>query len=213
MIERWLGALPYREALERMLAHHAALVAGRAPEELWLLEHPAVITTGRRPAPGLPSPQRLEELGLEVIATDRGGLATWHGPGQLVAYLLLDLRPRRWGARDIVCRVESGIIGALAELGLEAGRRSGLPGIWVGRDKIAALGLNLEGGCSRHGLALNLHPDLSIYDQFLPCGIIDGGTTSLERCTGLRRSPAEVAPILSRHLRLALALDACGGTP
>jgi lipoyl(octanoyl) transferase len=183
----WLGRVPYAEALERQRQRREAIVAGQAPEALWLLEHEPVITTGRR-AVDLDS----ERLGVPVIQTERGGLATYHGPGQLVGYLLLDIGRRGGSVRGTVCAVEAGLIDWLRPQ-LMTGRREGYPGVWVGRDKIAAIGLHFRRGVSMHGFALNLTVELERFQGFSPCGIEDGGVTSLQRELGRSPAPGEVA--------------------
>lgn len=187
----WLGALPYHEALRRQRARRDAVLAGEAPEALWLLEHdPPVVTVGRRPAPGNPSAEALAAHGIDFAQTERGGLATWHGPGQLVAYFIVDAVGRKIGVRHMVARVEEAVIDWLAGRGVEAGRRAGYPGVWVGTDKICALGFHFRRGVSMHGLALNLCPDLAAgFGRILPCGIEDAGVTSLERIIGERVLP------------------------
>lgn len=208
---RWLGRVPYAETLQAQRAHREALARGDAAEELWLLEHEPVVTTGRREVLDLDR-DALAARGIPVVPTERGGLATWHGPGQLVAYLLLDAGSRGWGARALVATIEDTVITwlaeqGLAERGLSAGRRAGLPGVWVGRDKLCAVGLHLSRGLTLHGLALNLDPDLSAYGLFTPCGITDGGVGSLARLLGRAPSPAlaaaELGPRLAHALRHA----------
>ena len=136
-----------------------AILAGRADEVIWLLEHPVgVITTGRRPISVLPTNVQLAERGMELHRTERGGLATWHGPGQLMAYLMIRAQERGLGVRRMVCLVEGVIIDWLGIEGIQAQRRVGYPGIWVGTDKICALGLHFRRGVSMHGLAINLCP-------------------------------------------------------
>ena len=185
---QWRGRLPYTLALTEQRARREAIVRGEAPEADWLLEHDPVITTGRR-AVDLDT----QALGMPVIATERGGLATYHGPGQLVGYLLLDLGKRGGSVRSMVCAIEGGLIEWLQQRGLPAQRRTGCPGVWVGKDKIAALGLHFRRGVSMHGFALNLTVDLSGFSGFIPCGIEDGGVTSLSRELGSAPAPEEAA--------------------
>lgn len=206
---RWLGTVPYLQALDAQRAHREAIVAGRAGEELWLLEHPSVVTTGRRSVPDLDL-DRLARRGVPVVATERGGLATWHGPGQLVAYVLVDAGRRGIGARALVASVEEAVIGWLAGLGLAAGRREGLPGVWAGRDKLCAVGLHLAHGVSMHGLALNLDPDLGVYDLFTPCGVRDGGVGSVRRLLGTAPPPEAAARSLGPALIQAILAASSG---
>jgi len=196
----WLGRVPYGEALARQRARRRAIQEGRASEAVWLLEHPPVVTTGRRPAPGTPGRAALAARGVALHATERGGLATYHAPGQLVAYLLVDTGRRSLGVRHLVSRMEDAVIAWLASHGTTAGRREGLPGVWVGPDKIAALGLHVHRGVTMHGLALNLCPDLAGFGLIVPCGVTDGGITSLAQQQGRSPTPAIAAPSLGAAL-------------
>ena len=162
---------------------------------VWLLEHdPPVVTVGRREAPGTPGEEALAAVGTQRFAVERGGLATWHGPGQLVAWLVVDAPRRGLGVRTFVEALESAVIGWLATRGVAAHRRTGHPGVWVGRDKICAVGLHFRRGVSMHGIALNLRPDLGGFGLIVPCGITDGGVTSLLALRGASPSPKEAAP-------------------
>jgi len=175
----WLGRVPYAQALAQQRAHRAAVIAGTGAELIWLLEHDSVITTGRRPVVDLPTAAELQAAQTEVVHTERGGLATWHGPGQLIAYAILDAWSRGLGARGTVCAMEDGVMTYLSTLGITAGRRDGYPGVWVGTDKICALGMHFSRGVSMHGIALNLSPDMRGFGLIQPCGITDGGVTSV----------------------------------
>ena len=161
---RRLGRVDYTAALERMRAFTAARDAA-TPDELWLLEHPPVYTLGVRarrrepPANGIPA-----------VVTDRGGDITYHGPGQPVLYLLLDLERRGLGIHSLVRLIERATIDLLAELGIEAGDRPGAPGVYVAGRKIAALGLRVRAGCCYHGVALNARMDLAPFHAIDPCG-------------------------------------------
>ncbi len=185
------------------------MIAGGGGECLALLEHAPVITVGRRPAAGTPSAEELARHGVELHRTERGGLATWHGPGQLVGYLILDVRSRGLGAKGLVHRVEEGLIAWLDDQGIAGVRRCGYPGVWVGPDKIAAIGFHFRRGVSLHGFALNLSPSLSGFNLILPCGIRDGGVTSLGRLRGSSPCPADTAPAVAERILGALGvLDA-----
>jgi lipoate-protein ligase B len=201
---RWLGTLPYTEALEAQRAHRERLRAGEAGEELWLLEHPPVITTGRRDA-GVDA-GAVHRAGYELVATERGGLATCHEPGQLVGYVLMDARAL--GVRRTVEAIEDGVARWLGV----GGRREGYPGVWVAGDKVCAVGLHFRGGLTMHGFALNLVNGLEGFRLITPCGITDGGVTSLARVRGSAPTPAEAAPALGALLVRTL-LDARAGTP
>jgi lipoyl(octanoyl) transferase len=171
---RALGLVAYEPTWRAMQAFTAARGDG-TEDQMWLVEHPAVFTlglAGRREhvrAPGA----------IPVVATDRGGQVTYHGPGQAVAYVMLDLRRRRLGARELVRRLEQGAIDMLASLGVAAARRAGMPGVYVGEAKIAAVGLRIARGCSYHGIALNVDPDLEPFSRIDPCGYPGLAATSL----------------------------------
>lgn len=200
----WRGRVPYGEALVEQRAHRAAILAGEAEEVIWLLEHAPVVTVGRRPAPGTPTPEALAAMGVAHFAVERGGLATWHGPGQLVAYVLVDALTRRLGVKGLVCAVEQGVMDWLAAQGVQAARRPGYPGVWVGRQKICAVGMHFRRGVSMHGIALNLTTDLSGFSLITPCGITDGGVTALARLVGRSPTPEQAAPGLGAALSAAI---------
>lgn len=173
----------YLAAVRAMEERADAIAAGRAPELVWLLEHPSLFTAG--------SSARAEELldphRLPVHQTGRGGRFTYHGPGQRVVYVMLDVKRRCGDVRAFVAALEHWIIAALAELGIAGETREGRVGIWVLRpekgphaeDKIAAIGLRLRRWVSLHGFSLNVDPDLSHYGGIVPCGVKDHGVTSL----------------------------------
>jgi lipoyl(octanoyl) transferase len=162
---RALGRVAYEPTWRAMQALTRAR-GEAAPDELWLLEHPPVYTLGlaaRREhvlAPGA----------IPVVATDRGGQVTYHGPGQVVAYAMLDLRRRSLGVKEMVRRLEQSAIDVLAGYGIPGERRAGMPGVYVGGAKIAAVGLRVARGCSYHGLSLNIDLDLEPFSRIDPCG-------------------------------------------
>lgn len=180
--------VPYPEAVAWMEARAEAIARGAAAEAVWLLEHPPLYTAGTSARPAdLRDPGRFP-----VFPTRRGGQFTYHGPGQRVVYVLLDLNRRGRDVRAFVRALESWVIDALAEFGIRGERREGRVGIWVLRpdrapnpdgtpreDKIAAIGVRLKRWVSLHGLAVNVEPDLSHFDGIVPCGIRDHGVTSL----------------------------------
>lgn len=205
----WLGRVEYNEAwrLQRDLAVQRA--RGDIPDTLLLLEHDPVYTTGRKE---FDSNLRVSEglLGAPVIRSDRGGDITFHGPGQLVAYSIMDLKAAGLGVVDYVRRLEEVIVETLGEYGIEAGVVCGLTGAWVGEEKIAAIGVRVGrplGGqgpwVTTHGLALNVDVDLSWFERIVPCGISDRGVTSMARL--LRRAPSveEASSVLSRQFGAA----------
>src|SRR5256885_8221078 len=174
---RWLGRVPYAEADELQ----RALLERAADDYLLLLEHPHVYTLGKSadPAHVLVPPA---SVGADLVRTDRGGDVTYHGPGQLVGYPIVTLPEWRAGQRDVVAyvrRLEAVLIAALGDLGVEAERDDGYTGVWVGGEKIAAIGVRVSRGRTRHGFALNVDPDLSMFGHIVPCGIADRGVTSL----------------------------------
>ncbi|WP_338065364.1 lipoyl(octanoyl) transferase LipB [Thiospirillum jenense] len=174
---RHLGRCDYLSTWQAMQAFTAARDLDSV-DELWLLEHPPVFTLGQ--AGILEHVRHAGEI--PVIRTDRGGQVTYHGPGQLVCYLLLDLRRAGLGVRQVVQLLEQAVILLLAELGITADRREQAPGVYVNGAKIAALGLRVRRGCSYHGLALNLNMDLMPFTRINPCGYSDLQVTQLSNC-------------------------------
>lgn len=173
--------VPYRAALEEMTERNAAIAAGEARELIWLLEHPPVYTAGT-------SADRTELLDprFEVVEAGRGGRYTYHGPGQRVAYVLLDLRKRARDARGFVHGLEGWVIDTLTDFGVESFRSEGRIGIWTqdidGREaKIGAIGVRIRKWVTMHGFAVNIRPDLSHFTGIVPCGIDEFGVTSLTR--------------------------------
>jgi lipoyl(octanoyl) transferase len=171
---RRLGCVEYEStwrAMQRFTEQRTEATA----DEVWLLQHPPVFTlglAGRRE-------HLLRDTGVPVINTDRGGQVTYHGPGQLVAYLLLDLRRRNLKVRELVNLMEQALIDVLAEYGVTAVRRTGAPGVYVGAAKIAALGLRVKNGCCYHGLSLNVNMDLTPFSAINPCGYAGLAVTQL----------------------------------
>ncbi len=190
-VER-LGLVEYDEALAWQHDRAGRVRAGE-PETVALLEHPPVYTLGMRgdPAHVLAPAEWLAARGARVVRTDRGGDVTFHGPGQLVIYAILDLRARGLGPADYIRALESCVIATANGCGVEAARTPGRPGVWVGGAKIAAVGVRIRGGVSMHGLALNVATDLGWFDAIVPCGIADAGVTSLARELGGACPPAE----------------------
>ncbi|MBN1336824.1 MAG: lipoyl(octanoyl) transferase LipB [Deltaproteobacteria bacterium] len=210
----WLGRVPYREALEAQRARREAVIARTTPPVLWLLEHDPVVTEGRRPASGGLSPEALARLGIDHVSTERGGLATYHGPGQLVGYLICPIDDFGLTVKGTVSALEDALIAYLAQQRLQAGRRPGYPGVWIGREKIAALGLNFRMGVSMHGFALNCTVDLAPFGYIVPCGITDGGVTSLERLLGASApTPRDAAPAVAASVIRVLLRVPCPDPP
>ncbi len=162
---RHLGLRDYAPVVAAMQAFTESRDADSG-DEIWLLEHPPVYTLGRAALPD----HVLAPGAIPVVRTDRGGQVTYHGPGQLVAYTLIDLRRRRLGVRDFVHLLEGCLIDLLAGYGIPAGRRAGAPGVYVADAKIAALGLRVRRGCAYHGVSLNVDMDLEPFARINPCG-------------------------------------------
>lgn len=209
----WLGTLPYGAALERQLAAVEARRAG-GPDRLLLLEHPAVVTLGRSTKlENLRTPRaQLVARGIEVHEIARGGDVTWHGPGQLVGYLVADLAAR--GAQDVSAwlrGIEASLMEALAELGVPSRRVDGMTGVFVAAPgqarKIASIGVGLKGWVTYHGFALNVSVDLAGFDDIVPCGLAGVTMTSVARELGcaadralFERSRERVAAAFERAL-------------
>jgi lipoyl(octanoyl) transferase len=164
-VVRHLGRVEYEPTWRAMQAFTAQR-SPDTPDELWLLEHPPVYTQGQAGKPE----HLIAATDIPVIPIDRGGQITYHGPGQVVAYVLVDLRRRGYGIRELVTRMEQAVIDLLAIQGVTAARLAGAPGVYVGGAKIAALGLRVKHGCTYHGLALNVAMDLSPFGAINPCG-------------------------------------------
>lgn len=205
---RWLGRVPYAEALAAQRAHRDALAEGRVGQEVWLLEHDPVVTTGRRGVDDI-DPEAIAAAGYALVATERGGLATCHEPGQLVGYVLIDARDI--GVRRTVTTIEEAIAEWLGTQGVVAGPREGYPGVWVGTDKVCAVGLHFRAGLTLHGFALNLVNELRGFGLITPCGIRDGGVTTLARLVADAPTPAAAAAAVGEIVVRRL-LDAAGGT-
>ena len=188
----WRGRVVYERALKEQRRRREGVLEG-APEAFWLLEHPAVLTAGRRSVQQVPSSEWLRARGLRVVPTERGGLLTWHGPGQLVGYLIVDLGRLGLGSRRFVHAVEQGLIDWLQTVDVAAGRRDGLHGVWSTGGKIASIGLHIRHHVTLHGFSLNLDPDLSVFDGFTACGVIGGKTTSVREQTGRLWTPQDAS--------------------
>jgi len=174
---------------------------GVIADQLLLLEHPPVITRGVRAGADnvLASPAVLRRRGVEVHDARRGGDVTYHGPGQLVGYPIVLLKPDRCDVHRYVRDLEEVIIRAVAKLGVRAARIQGLTGVWVGNDKLAAIGVRLSRWVTSHGFALNVTTDLDDFALIRPCGLVDRGVTSLARVTGAEVSEVAVADCLARQ--------------
>ena len=209
---RRLGVMPYGEALTLQKKLVADRQLGTVPDLLLLLEHPHVVTVGvgaRRSLKNLlVSESVLRESGVELHQAPRGGDVTYHGPGQLVGYPILDLRPDRCDVHRYVRDLEEVLIRTAGAFGVQASRDSGLTGIWVGNDKLAAIGVRVSRWVTSHGFALNIGTDLGYFDLIRPCGIEGRGVTSLARLTGVPVQIGEVASVIVEEFEAVFGLDA-----
>jgi lipoyl(octanoyl) transferase len=206
--------LDYRQAWELQRSLHAQVAAGSAPDTVLVLEHAEVYTAGKRTEPH----ERPVGGSVPVVEVDRGGKITWHGPGQLVVYPIVQL-PVGVGVVDYVRRLEESMIRLFAEYGLATGRVRGRSGVWLAADpgssagparperKIAAIGVRVASRTTMHGLAINVDPDLSGFDRIVPCGLTDVGVTSMAAELGEAPSLPEVAHRFRPYLEEALAFE------
>ncbi|TXT25112.1 MAG: lipoyl(octanoyl) transferase [Gallionellaceae bacterium] len=198
---RFLGLVEYQPTWRAMKDFTAARATG-TQDEIWMVQHPPVYTLGQAG-----KPEHLLCPGeIPVVRTDRGGQITYHGPGQVVAYLLLDLRRRKINVRQLVRLMEQAVINLLAQHGVAAQSREGAPGVYVGEEKIAALGLKIRNGCCYHGLALNVDMDLTPFARIHPCGYAGLRVTQVSD-VGISVSLAALERRLAQNL-LALLLHA-----
>ena len=193
------NSVPYSEGLSLQRAVHQAVVSGKRPDTVILLEHDPVYTAGKRT-----SPDERPTDGTPVVDVDRGGKITWHGPGQLVGYPILRL-PEPVDVVGYVRRLEGMLIDVLAEVGVDGRRVDGRSGVWVGspglENKIAAIGIRVADGVTMHGFALNCSNSLDPYDKIVACGIRDAGITTISREVGREVTPVDlVEPITRRFL-------------
>lgn len=162
---KYLGRVDYEPTFQAMQAFTASRTAA-TPDELWIVEHPPVYTLGQAGKPE----HILRDVGIPLVRIDRGGQVTYHGPGQVVIYLLLDLARLKIKVRELVTAIEQAVIDLLGNYGVTAERHDGAPGVYVGAAKVAALGLRIRNGCSYHGVSLNVDMDLTPFDAINPCG-------------------------------------------
>jgi len=202
-----LGEAPYREGLALQAAALEARAGGRAPDRLLYPDHPPVLTVGRSPSEGsvIASPEALRQAGIEVFEVARGGDVTWHGPGQLVGYLILDLDQRGRDLHRFLREIEQGLIDTLGAWGIEAGREPGRTGVWSRGEKIASIGIAVRRWVSYHGFALNVAPDLRFFDLIHPCGLRGIQMTSVakrlgDRAPSMDEARAAVASQMARAL-------------
>ena len=200
---RRLGRIAYGDALALQRSLVEDRRAGRIPDTLLLVEHPHVLTLGVRGDGGrshiLASPDTLAARGVEVYETGRGGDITYHGTGQIVGYPILDLKPDRCDVHRYVRDLEEVLIRTAADYGIQAQRVEGLTGVWVGREKLAAIGVRIARWITSHGFALNVTTDLEYFNLIVPCGITDHGVTSLARLLGHTVELADVQDRILDH--------------
>lgn len=200
---RRLGTVPYGEALALQRGLVEERRQHRVPDLLLLLQHPRVITFGVKGDGGRANVRatsdRLAELGVELSETGRGGDVTYHGPGQIVGYPILDLKPDRCDVHRYVRDLEDVMIRVCEDYGVAAGRITGLTGAWVGREKIGAIGVRISRWITSHGFAFNVTTNLDDFQLIVPCGIADHGVTSLEKAAGRPLAIAEVEDRIVGH--------------
>jgi len=207
---RRLGLVPYADGLELQRRLVDQRKAGDIPDTLLLLQHPHVVTIGVKKDGRqhiLASPERLSSLGVEVFETGRGGDVTYHGPGQLVGYPILDLNPDRRDVHQYVRDIEEVMIRVCAGYGLKAGRVKGFSGAWIGDEKIGAIGVRISRWVTSHGFAFNVTTDVDFFDLIVPCGIADKGVTSLAKQLGRQPEMAEVEDRFIAHFSTVFARE------
>ena len=197
-----LGKLPYRRAWELQRALVARRKTGEIPDTLLLLEHTPVITLGRNGHRRhlLSSPETLQEQGIEFVETDRGGDITYHGPGQLIGYPILDLSVIRKDVGWYVRTLEEVLIRTAGDFGIRAGRREKLTGVWVDGCKLAAIGVRISRWVTSHGFALNVETDLGSFQHIVPCGISSCPVTSFRELLGNRADLGQVRERVTQHM-------------
>jgi len=204
-----LGRVDYAAGLRLQLERVTQRKAGAVPDTLLLLEHPHVYTLGRNAKREhlLASDAQLAELGVQLFETNRGGDITYHGPGQLVGYPIFDLTQHRRDIAWFMRSLEEVFLGVAADCGITAGRLAGAPGVWVGNDKLVAMGVHVARWVTSHGFAFNVNTDLRFFEWIVPCGLRDKGVTSLEKLLG---GPVDMQQVIDRvveHFGRVFAFD------
>ena len=189
----WLGRRLFSEAESLQIAHREAILAEEASDVLWFTEHEPVYVIGRRTPPqdDLPGREWLRASGIPVVHARRGGLVTYHGPGQLVMYCMLDIKKRGITIPCLVAALEEAVIHWLKGLSVNGVRREGAPGVWVAEEKICSIGLHFRRWVSMYGLSLNLGPELGPFQHIRPCGYSGGDVTSVAKLLGSSPDPAD----------------------
>lgn len=207
---RRLGLVSYADGLELQRSLVEDRKADRIPDTLLLLQHPHVLTVGVKKdgrSHILATPDRLSQLGVDVFETGRGGDVTYHGPGQLVGYPILDLNPDRRDVHKYVRDLEEVMIRVCADYGIEAARSKGFSGAWVGDEKIGAIGVRISRWITSHGFAFNVTTDVNFFSLIVPCGIADRGVTSLQALLGRAPSMTEVEDRFAGHFAAVFDRD------
>jgi lipoate-protein ligase B len=208
------GRLPFADALELQSAAVAARSRGDIGDTLIVTEHDPVVTAGRATLPDeLEQAACLSAFGLKVVPVSRGGRMTYHGPGQLVGYPIVDLRARNLGLHEYVETLEEALVDALTQLGLDARSRAGLRGVWIGDRKTASIGVAVRRWISYHGFAINVDCDLEVFSAFVPCGIQGVQMTTLERELGAPVDRNQLQYLVVEALRTRLGYDTVCSVP
>lgn len=214
---RRLGVVSYADGLELQRSLVEQRRAGDVPDQLLLLEHPPVITLGVKTRNDrshiIASPDLLQREGVEVFETGRGGDVTYHGPGQLVGYPIIDLKPDRCDVHQYVRDIEEVMIRAAGQFGVSAQRMPGLTGAWVGDEKLAAIGVRIARWITSHGFAFNVNTTLTHFDFIVPCGIPGKGVTSLEKLVGHPVPMAEVEEAIVKSFSQVFNVDVITAIP
>ena len=213
---RRLGLVPYADGLELQRALVEDRKADRIPDTLLLLQHPHVVTIGVKKdgrAHILATPDQLASRGVEVFETGRGGDVTYHGPGQIVGYPIIDLNPDRRDVHRYVRDLEEVMIGVCADYGLTAGRITGFSGAWIDDSKIGAIGVRISRWITSHGFAFNVTTDVDFFDLIVPCGIADRGVTSLARAIGRAPDMPEIEDCFVDHFARVFEREVTGVRP
>jgi lipoate-protein ligase B len=205
----WRGTVPYSDGLALQNEKAEAVRNGGSGGSLLLLEHPPVLTDGRFGKGGnfVASDDEIRKRGVEMHRTGRGGDVTFHGPGQLVSYPIINLREFGLGARVYVRALEETIIRTLGDYGVEAARKEGYPGVWTNGGKIASIGVAVRGGVTMHGSALNVNTDLSYFSLIVPCGISGVTVTSMQEILGKKLDVEHVARSYARNFGEVLGTE------
>jgi lipoyl(octanoyl) transferase len=214
LVVRRLGVVGYAEGVELQRDLVAQRTAGEIDDTLLLLQHPHVLTLGVKAGESrqhvIATPERLAELGVETHESGRGGDVTYHGPGQIVGYPIINLKPDRCDVHVYVRDLEDVMIRVAAEYGHRASRIDGLTGAWVGAEKIGAIGVRIQRWVTSHGFAFNVNTNLDFFRLIVPCGISDRGVTSLQRLTGREIPIPEVEDHFVRHFCAVFARESGG---